>query len=47
MVVSRNKEDITDDVRFKVQIEIPELSKFNAAKLLLLAAAGSKLMKQY
>ena len=38
MVITRQKEDILDEYSFKIPIEITDLTRLNAAKLLLMAA---------
>lgn len=45
MVITHNKDDLYDKARYKLDIEIPELSKINAAKLLMLAAENSPNLK--
>ena len=47
LVVTKEKDDITEEVKFKVQMQIKELTKLNAAKLLLMASGSSKHLKQH
>ena len=47
MVITPNKVDLYDKGRFKYDIEISELSKINAARLLMLAAENSPHLKKY
>ncbi|CDW81385.1 UNKNOWN [Stylonychia lemnae] len=46
-VITYNKGDIIEKYRFKVQVEITELSIFDAAKLLLTAAGNCKSLALY
>lgn len=47
LVITYNKTDISDKFRFKVPIDINELSKMNAARLLLIVAGHYKHMKEF
>lgn len=49
MVVTRLKDDITSnkEFTFKVPVEIGDLTRLNAAKLLLLVAGKFKFLKNY
>ena len=47
LVVSQNKEDINDKIEYKVELQIAELSRIDAARLLISAAGNCKNLQKF